>query len=79
MCKYLPLLKPVGHSGLKTIKYSLNGKVAKIQFNRPHALNSLNSEMMSEIKTAIKSIAEDDNVAVLVLTGDEKSFSGKVR
>jgi len=49
--------------------------IALITFNRPKALNALNSDLLSELSTALDALAADDQIRVLVLTGEgEKSF-----
>lgn len=49
--------------------------VRVVTITRPHALNALNSETLSELDRALESAADDRSVKVLVLTGDgEKAF-----
>jgi len=46
-----------------------------ITFNRPHVLNALNSDLLEEFLEALDTIAQDESIRVLVLTGaGEKSF-----
>ncbi len=46
-----------------------------IKINRPKALNALNSEVLDELLTAIKSAETDESVRVVVLSGEgDKSF-----
>jgi enoyl-CoA hydratase len=43
--------------------------------SRPQALNALNMETLQEMKTALKQIAHDPDIRVLILTGEgEKAF-----
>jgi len=59
----------------RTIIYEVQGKVAVIKFNRPKALNAINSDMLTELSDAIDKIEGDSSVRVLVLTGEgEKAF-----
>jgi enoyl-CoA hydratase len=59
----------------KTIIYEVQGKVAAIKFNRPKALNAINSDMLTELSDAIDRIESDPSVRVLVLTGEgERAF-----
>jgi len=51
------------------------GAVALITLNRPKALNALNSELTAELTDAVVTLEADDEVAVLVLTGNEKAFA----
>lgn len=49
--------------------------IAVLTFNRPQALNALNTETLLELETAVKAIEADDEIKVLILTGaGEKSF-----
>ncbi|MGQ9708372.1 MAG: enoyl-CoA hydratase-related protein [bacterium] len=47
--------------------------VCWIRFNRP-PVNALNTEMLLEIEQAFDSLAGDDEVTVIVLTGEGKAF-----
>jgi enoyl-CoA hydratase/3-hydroxyacyl-CoA dehydrogenase len=50
--------------------------IAKIVLNRPHRLNALSFELLDEIEMALKELAKDDEVRVVVFTGaGDKSFS----
>lgn len=57
-----------------TIDLNIQGAVAKIVFNRPDKLNSLDSEMMLEIHQAVDSVQANKDVRVLVLTGNGRAF-----
>jgi len=43
--------------------------ITTITFNRPKALNALNSELLAEFAQAVEAVANDEAVRVLVLTG----------
>jgi enoyl-CoA hydratase len=59
----------------ENIIYQLDGNIATITFNRPKALNALNTALLAELSQALDEIAADENIRVLVLTGaGEKSF-----
>jgi enoyl-CoA hydratase len=49
--------------------------IALIQINRPKELNALNLETMGEIRDAIKMLDVDEQVRVIILTGNEKAFA----
>ena len=51
------------------------GGIAKITLNRPHALNALTEELLSELVTALEDIEKDDSVNVVILTGKGQAFS----
>jgi enoyl-CoA hydratase len=44
--------------------------VALIQLNRPKAYNALNAVLFREIGVALKAAQDDDNILVIVLTGN---------
>ncbi len=46
--------------------------VARITFNRPQRLNAINSILGLEVKEALGEIAADDNIRVLVITGNPR-------
>ena len=49
--------------------------IALIQLNRPKELNALNLELMLEIKQALTDLDEDDQVRVIIITGNERAFA----
>jgi enoyl-CoA hydratase len=49
--------------------------VALIELYRPKELNALNRELMLEIRDSLRTLDEDDNVRVIILTGGEKVFA----
>lgn len=53
----------------------LEKHIALIELNRPKELNALNRQLMSEVRDALKTLDEDDNVRVVILTGGEKVFA----
>ncbi len=59
----------------KTILYEKKNLVATITLNRPKVLNAINFQMLNELQSAFLDATFDDNVAVVVLTGNGKSFS----
>ncbi len=58
----------------KTIKIEISDAIATLTFNRPDVLNSINSEMLEEIRSAVRELRINDEVKVLVLTGAGKAF-----
>ena len=50
-------------------------KVGIITLNRPKQLNALNSELMIEMGTALKSFDADPHIGCIILTGNEKAFA----
>ena len=62
----------------KNILVSLHEKVALVKLNRPSALNSLNTELMTELGQALKEIESNKLISCVVLSGDLKSFAGNL-
>ena len=56
------------------LKYDLADGVATITLNRPDVYNALNDEITYELQAALKAVAKDENVRVVVLTGEGKAF-----
>lgn len=59
----------------KTIIYTVEDKVATLTFNRPDVNNGFNIEMCEEILSALKEVAEDDSVMILLINATGKVFS----
>lgn len=57
------------------IELTRDGHVAKIQLDRPKALNALCQAMMAEVSHALGELEKDDNIGCVILTGSEKSFA----
>lgn len=49
--------------------------VTLIQLNRPGELNALNRQLMTELSSALRELDADEQVRVIVLTGNEKAFA----
>ncbi len=59
----------------ENITFGVQEGIATITFNRPKALNALNSALLDELSAALDDIAGDEDVRVLVLTGaGDKAF-----
>ena len=60
---------------LKNILFTVEEGVATLTFNRPKALNAMNSETMAELLAAVNTCKTDESIKVLVLTGaGERAF-----
>ena len=57
-----------------TIKCEVNGYIAKITMNRPKALNALNSEVLDELDKCLDEIKANNDLRVLIITGEGRSF-----
>jgi 2-(1,2-epoxy-1,2-dihydrophenyl)acetyl-CoA isomerase len=51
------------------------GAVARLVLARPEKLNSLTAGVHAELRAALEALAADDNVRVVVLTGEGRAFS----
>ncbi|WP_017733327.1 enoyl-CoA hydratase/isomerase family protein [Nafulsella turpanensis] len=56
------------------LKYEKEGGVATITLNRPEVYNAFNNELSFELQDAFKAVKKDDEVRVVVLTGEGKAF-----
>ncbi|WP_027626669.1 short-chain-enoyl-CoA hydratase [Clostridium lundense] len=59
---------------LKNVILEKDGKIAIVTINRPNALNALNSETLKELDIVVDTLANDDEVLAVVLTGAGKAF-----
>ncbi len=49
--------------------------IALVKLNRPKVLNALSNELMDELVQALFKLDDDQDVRVIVLTGDERAFA----
>lgn len=56
------------------LKYQLIDGVATITLNRPDVYNALNNEITFELQAALKECKKNEEVRVVVLTGEGKAF-----
>jgi enoyl-CoA hydratase len=52
-----------------------DGHVGIIRLNRPKVLNALNPELMEQLAAQLEAFDRDDDVYVIVLTGNERAFA----
>ena len=57
------------------IRLDRHGEVALITLNRPQTLNALSADMRKELSNATEQIQADDDIRVLVITGNGRGFS----
>lgn len=58
-----------------TLLFTVENGIATVTFNRPKALNALNAELLNEFSGILSSIAANEDLRVLILTGaGEKAF-----
>jgi len=58
----------------QNIVFEKEENIAIITFNRPDAMNALNNQTRAEFREAIATVAADDQIKVVVLTGNGKAF-----
>lgn len=58
-----------------TLAFERDGRVMTLKMNRPEALNALEDRMQEELRRALRAVAEDPEIRVLVLTGAGRVFS----
>lgn len=56
------------------IRYEKRGNAVWIYLNRPDVFNAFNDEQSYELQGALKEVKKDDDVRVVVLTGEGKAF-----
>jgi 2-(1,2-epoxy-1,2-dihydrophenyl)acetyl-CoA isomerase len=61
-------------STYKFLMFKNEGGIATISLNRPEVYNALNDEITYELQDAFKTVARDESVRVVVLTGEGKAF-----
>ena len=49
--------------------------IALIQLYRPKELNALNLQLMGEVRDALKELDQDDDIRVIIITGNERAFA----
>jgi enoyl-CoA hydratase len=62
----------------ETLIVTRQGKVGLITLNRPHALNALNTLLISELNRALEIFEADPSIGAIVITGNEKAFAAGV-
>jgi len=60
----------------EVVRYEVDGQIARVTLNRPEYSNAQNSAMTYALDDAFYRAAADDDVAVVVLAGAGKHFSG---
>ncbi|GER65818.1 enoyl-CoA hydratase [Weizmannia acidilactici] len=62
-------------STYETIQLEIKDDTAYLHFNRPDSLNALNTEMISELADLLKAITMNDDIKILVVSGNGRAFS----
>lgn len=58
----------------ETVRVEVADRVATVVLNRPDSLNALNADMRRELLASLQSLARDEAVRVVVLTGEGRGF-----
>lgn len=58
-----------------SIDYKVDGPIAFLVLNRPEKLNAINADMVRELNLALDAAEADDDVQVIVLSGNGRAFS----
>lgn len=60
---------------LQNLLCEVDEGLAVLTVNRPHALNALNKELLSELESLLKRLDDDGTVKAVILTGaGDKAF-----
>ena len=60
---------------LETVNVARAGGVARIELNRPDALNAWDEQLGSDLRQSVEAAAQDDEVRAVLLTGAGRAFS----
>ncbi|MCL9759995.1 enoyl-CoA hydratase/isomerase family protein [Frankia sp. AiPa1] len=60
--------------GYASIQYDVTDRVATITFDRPKQLNALSPSMINELRQAYTDAEADENVWILLVTGNGRAF-----
>lgn len=60
---------------MNLVLYEKDGAVARLKLNRPDKLNAVNDAMLDELVAALDDAEQDDEILVLVLSGEGRAFS----
>ncbi|MFD7602960.1 enoyl-CoA hydratase [Streptomyces mirabilis] len=66
---------PAATDAYDTILVERKGRTALLTLNRPHVLNALNLQVMTEVVAATEALDRDPDVGCIVLTGSAKAFA----
>ncbi|MCX6353166.1 MAG: enoyl-CoA hydratase-related protein [Bacteroidetes bacterium] len=57
------------------VEPAIEKHIALVRLNRPKELNALNLQLMGELRDALKSLDDNDEVRVIIITGNERAFA----
>ena len=56
------------------INFEIKNEIGILKLNRPEKRNALHPELVKQMKSKLKEVAEDESVKVLIITGEGKAF-----
>ena len=59
----------------ETINVETEDHICQIRLNRPDAMNALNTQLLSELCTALEEADANDKVRCILITGSDKAFA----
>ncbi len=60
--------------GYETVDYTKSGRIANVSFCRPKVHNAFNSTVIAEMADVFSRIEKDEDIRVVIITGEGKSF-----
>jgi methylglutaconyl-CoA hydratase len=66
--------KDVPYKRYKHVKLDIKDGIARVTLNRPDVRNAFNDELIIELCNLFQAIRKDDDIRVVVLTGEGKAF-----
>jgi 2-(1,2-epoxy-1,2-dihydrophenyl)acetyl-CoA isomerase len=69
MSEYMPA------KGYETVRLHHSGGAVRLELNRPERMNAWNTQLGLELLDAIRTVAADDDVRALLITGAGRAFS----
>ncbi|WP_428909397.1 enoyl-CoA hydratase-related protein [Niallia sp. Krafla_26] len=61
------------------LQVEVNGRVAKIELEKPHVLHRIQNDMIKELIQKLKEISLSDEIQIVILTGKEEAFFSEFR
>ncbi len=58
----------------ESVRYELDGHLATITYNRPEALNAINTDVRNGLNEAFGQFRDDENAWVAIVTGEGRAF-----
>lgn len=64
----------MAEAAFETIRYEVDGGLARLTLDRPDAMNGMTNQMVREARDALELAASDASLRILVLTGEGRAF-----